>query len=162
MAVDQISEIRSALERVLSNLNEIGNNSQKKYESLRDLEMELRRIRNAQFPRGYFSDVAWDILLDVDRAESDGLECAVTDIAVEAKIPLATILRYLKKLESDGFIKRSPDIKDRRRVLVSLSDHGRTSLKGIFFRTLEKCQGESDVNIVFPTDFGLRSVGANS
>lgn len=99
---------------------------------LRDLEIKLRRLRNKQFPGGYFSDFAWDILLDLDKAAREGRRFAVSDAGADAGVPLTTAVRYIAKLERDGYIERETDPNDRRRTFVSLTDQGTRALNETF------------------------------
>jgi MarR family transcriptional regulator, temperature-dependent positive regulator of motility len=103
---------------------------------LRDLELRLRRIRNRNFPVGYFSDFAWDILLDLDKASREGRRFVVSDAGSEAGIPLTTTVRYIAKLERDGYIQRETDPNDRRRTFVSLTELGAQALDATFDQTV--------------------------
>lgn len=89
-----------------------------------DAELRLRRRRERAFNIGYFGDAAWDILLELERAQRMGHKIAITDIGVESRIPLTTVLRYLTRLEKDGLITRRVDPNDRRRVFVALTQEG--------------------------------------
>ncbi|MEN9708334.1 MAG: hypothetical protein RIQ68_742 [Pseudomonadota bacterium] len=89
-----------------------------------DSELRLRRRRERTFNIGYFGDAAWDVLLELERARRLGHNIAITDLGVESRIPLTTVLRYLNRLEKDGFIDRRVDPNDRRRVFVSLTSEG--------------------------------------
>lgn len=100
--------------------------------NLRDLEIMLRRMRNKAFPIGYFSDFAWDILLGLDRARRLGQRYVVTDAGAEAGIPLTTTVRYIAKMERDGYIERETDPQDRRRTFVSLTQLGTDALDTVF------------------------------
>lgn len=89
-----------------------------------DAELRLRRRRERAFSVNYFGDAAWDIVLELERAQRMGHNLAITDIGVESRIPLTTVLRYLTRLEKDGFIVRKVDPTDRRRVFVTLTQTG--------------------------------------
>jgi DNA-binding MarR family transcriptional regulator len=89
-----------------------------------DAELRLRRRRERAFNISYFGDAAWDILLELERAQRMGQKIAITDIGVESRIPLTTVLRYLTRLEKDGLITRRVDPNDRRRVFVALTQEG--------------------------------------
>ncbi|RJT25671.1 MarR family transcriptional regulator [Chakrabartia godavariana] len=89
-----------------------------------DAELRLRRRRERAFSVNYFGDAAWDIVLELERAQRMGHNLAITDIGVESRIPLTTVLRYLTRLEKDGFIHRKVDPTDRRRVFVTLTQLG--------------------------------------
>lgn len=99
---------------------------------LRDLEIKLRRLRNKHFPGGYFSDFAWDILLDLDKAAREGRRFVVSDAGADAGVPLTTAVRYIAKLERDGYIERETDPNDRRRTFVSLTERGAQALDATF------------------------------
>jgi DNA-binding MarR family transcriptional regulator len=134
MSREKIGKIKDALNNAIDYLESIDFEITTRNSSLRDLEIELRSARNDYFPLGYFSDAAWDILLDLDRSDSNGYNSSVTDVGTEAKIPLATTLRYLSKLEKDGFIVRIPDENDHRRSIIKLSKLGRDALDQTFSR----------------------------
>ncbi|MFM7027396.1 MAG: MarR family transcriptional regulator [Chakrabartia sp.] len=89
-----------------------------------DAELRLRRRRERSFNLDYFGDAAWDILLELERGQRLGHRLAITDIGVESRIPLTTVLRYLIRLEKDELISRRVDPNDRRRVFVSLTRRG--------------------------------------
>lgn len=89
-----------------------------------DAELRLRRRRERAFNVNYFGDAAWDIVLELERAQRMGHNLAITDIGVESRIPLTTVLRYLTRLEKDGYVHRKVDPTDRRRVFVSLTQLG--------------------------------------
>lgn len=97
-----------------------------------DAEMRLRRRREQVFSIDYFSDPAWDILLELERSHRLGTRLAVTDIGIEPRIPLTTVLRYLARLENDGLISRRVDPGDRRRVFVSLTPLGYAHVSAAF------------------------------
>lgn len=132
MKHSQIDDIKSLLARALTSLDEVGEQPSLAFGALRDMEIALRRIRNSYFPANYFSDAAWDILLDIDYAERHGLSYSVTDLGVDAGIPLTTTLRYLNKLERDGFVERRADRNDKRRAIVVLTGNGRQALDQVF------------------------------
>ena len=89
----------------------------------------FRKKRAETFSRGYFSDPAWDILLDLADAETTGNALSVTQLGLDNSCPTATIIRHVNKLAQDGFIIRRKDGYDRRRTHVMLSDRGRSFLQ---------------------------------
>lgn len=115
--------------------------------SLRDLEIKLRRLRNKQFPGGYFSDFAWDILLDLDKAAREGRRFVVSDAGADAGVPLTTAVRYIAKLERDGYVVRETDPNDRRRTFVSLTERGAQALDATFEIAIA---GNASVSAVTP------------
>jgi DNA-binding MarR family transcriptional regulator len=97
-----------------------------------EMAQDMRRTRDSLFPTGYFADAAWEILLDLARAERDNRRLAISDVGLGARLPPTTCLRYLNLLESDGFIRREPDAVDRRRVYVVLTEDGAAKMITIF------------------------------
>lgn len=97
-----------------------------------DAELKLRRRREKAFNVSYFGDPAWDILLELEQGQRLGQRIAITDIGVESRIPLTTVLRYLNRLEKDGFVSRKVDPNDRRRVFVFLTQLGYQKLSDTF------------------------------
>ena len=136
MTVEAFSDVKALLDRVISTFSviELKRGSLPIFQ-LRDAELKLRRVRDRHFPEGYFGASAWDVLLELDRAERLGRCYCISDVGIDAKIPLTTALRYLLRLEKDGYIARQCDPTDRRRVFVRLTDHGRMLLNQIFDET---------------------------
>jgi DNA-binding MarR family transcriptional regulator len=130
-------EFKTTLETALSSLSSIECKVEHAFADLRATEIRLRRARARFFPAGYFADVAWDILLELDHAERMGHSFSVTDVGVDTGIPLTTLLRYLAKLEADGFVTRAQDPMDGRRAMIGLTDQGRISLDQVFNATIE-------------------------
>ena len=89
----------------------------------------FRKKRAEVFSSGYFSDPAWDILLDLAEAESTGSALCVTQLGLDNSCPTATIIRHVNNLVQDGFIIRRKDGFDRRRTHVMLSERGRSFLQ---------------------------------
>ena len=133
----ELSDVRAVLADIRATLLAIENKLlTTPIGNLRDAESKLRRVRDAAFPKGYFADAAWDILLDLDQAGRNQQAYVVTDAGIDAKIPHSTALRYLAKLERDGLVQRRPDPGDRRRTFISLTDKGQNLLDGVFAETL--------------------------
>jgi DNA-binding MarR family transcriptional regulator len=103
--------------------------------SIREIEIAIRSIRRSYFPRTYFSDGLWDILLELHNAQPGTGPIAITNIGLEVGIPLATALRYIKRLEEDGYVLREPDPQDKRRFFISLTKAGRALMNDIFEET---------------------------
>jgi MarR family transcriptional regulator, temperature-dependent positive regulator of motility len=103
-----------------------------------ETEIRIRRSRDNLFPQGYFSDAGWDILLGLDKSARTGQKFSMTDAGTSASIPLTTTLRYLAKLERDGFIERNSDPADRRRMFVQLTQIGQSIMDEIFERPIDQ------------------------
>lgn len=67
-------------------------------------------------------DDAWALLLVLLSARMEGRRFAVTEVAEAAGIPPTTSLRRLQALEDCGLLMRRPAPRDRRIVLIDLSD----------------------------------------
>jgi DNA-binding MarR family transcriptional regulator len=131
-----LSEIRNILSKIQTSLDSAETFDNEIHVDLRELEILVRRNRNRHFPAGYFSDPAWDILLDLDKAERENLSFHITNIGQDANIPLTTLLRYLATLEKDGLVTREADPTDRRKSLMRLSSKGRELLDKVFEDTV--------------------------
>jgi DNA-binding MarR family transcriptional regulator len=56
---------------------------------------------------------------------SDGDGHSMTEIAGHVMVPAPTLTKIVDRLVESAVVYRRPDERDRRRVLVFLSDHGR-------------------------------------
>lgn len=137
MAGEFVSIERSLVENLLSALDRSKHSAIEGHlaDSIREIEIAIRAIRRSYFPRTYFSDGLWDILLELHGAEQDAGPIAVTNVGLEVGIPLATALRYIKRLEQDGYVSREPDPQDKRRFFISLTKAGRALMNDIFEET---------------------------
>lgn len=105
-----------------------------------DIELTIRRVRDAHFDHRYFTDSAWEILLDLKRSAELKQVSATGDLGLAAGIPHTTLLRYIDILVKDGFVVRYADPNDGRRVLVELSELGMQTMEAVFVtvsKTLE-------------------------
>ena len=83
------------------------------------------RVQRGQFfKESLFSDPAWDILLDLFIAHTDGGRRTVSTVGLAGNIPQTTALRWINALEREGLIVREPDPCDARRVFLELSEVG--------------------------------------
>lgn len=141
------------LNRILQKLDSIENaiNNDQSLPLMRqlnfvDIELTIRRVRDAHFDHRYFTDSAWEILLDLKRSAELKQVSATGDLGLAAGIPHTTLLRYIDILVKDGFVVRYADPNDGRRVLVELSDLGMQTMNTVF-DTVSK-------NLELPFDFG--------
>ena len=61
-----------------------------------------------------------------------------TQIAERACLLLPSLTRILKKLEDKGLIARRPDLKDRRRQIIEISNGGRAIIRANLAAILEQ------------------------
>lgn len=73
---------------------------------------------------GFAVSPAWDIVLDLYKAKSEGKQISVTSACIGAACPPTTALRWLQALESMSLVERKPDPHDGRRAVVELTEAG--------------------------------------
>jgi hypothetical protein len=101
-----------------------------------------RRRRDELFGGAHlFGEPAWDILLDLFIAASEGKRISITSACIGAAAPPTTALRWLNLLEREGLIEREGDSKDMRRSYVRLSRLG-VSRMTEFFSARETSAGD--------------------
>jgi DNA-binding MarR family transcriptional regulator len=88
--------------------------------SMRNLA-QIRAVRNRLFGEDIFFDPSWSILLDLYQRELEGRRVMVSDACAASGVPATTGLRWLKILEKRGYVVRTLDPTDRRRVFVALT-----------------------------------------
>jgi DNA-binding MarR family transcriptional regulator len=54
---------------------------------------------------------------------------SVSDLAVAERVRPQSMAQTVSDLEADGLVTRTPDLADRRRALVELTEQGRTALQ---------------------------------
>lgn len=81
-----------------------------------------RRRRDQFFPAELFADPAWDMLLDLYAACREGRRVSVSSLCIAAAVPGTTALRWIGVLEDCGLVQDEPDVADRRRRFVGLTD----------------------------------------
>jgi DNA-binding response OmpR family regulator/DNA-binding MarR family transcriptional regulator len=90
----------------------------------------LRRPRHALTPMGELDDVAWDLLLELLRADKTAQRISVSALSISvAHISPTTALRRIRELVKAGHILRNPDPMDARRDFVALAPECRTALE---------------------------------
>lgn len=83
--------------------------------------VRARAMRARFFKAELFADPAWDMLLDLYRAQLDQHRVCVTSLCQASGVPTSTALRWLRALEDDKLITRRNDPLDGRRSFVALS-----------------------------------------
>lgn len=97
----------------------------------------LRRKRAAIFGNpDLFGEPAWDILLDLYIAQSEGKPVSVSSACIGSAAPSTTGLRWLGVLADEGLVVRENDCNDNRRVLVRLTSSGMAAMDR-YFETVE-------------------------
>ena len=95
-----------------------------------------RRKRARYLSSDLFAEPAWDILLDLLRAEVAHEQMCVSSASLAAGIPASTGLRWLKALEQRGLVVRNCDPGDARRHFVRLSPDTSRALRRYFLEVV--------------------------
>ena len=91
-----------------------------------------RRQRGAYLPQDLLADPAWDMMLELLRAEVMQRRVSVSNLCAAAGVPATTALRWLKSLEERSLVIRHADPLDRRRVFVELTPDSSSALRRWF------------------------------
>jgi DNA-binding MarR family transcriptional regulator len=91
--------------------------------------IRTRAQRAKFFPRGLFSEPAWEMLLELYAAEFAQRRVSVSQLCVTARLPATTGLRWLSTLEASRLVIRIADPLDARRSFVSLTSEGLRSME---------------------------------
>ena len=84
--------------------------------------LRLRKQRNKLFGGGLFGEPAWDMLLELYAAERSGRKLSISGACYVSGVPMSTALRWILRLEKDGWIRRVDDPLDARRSWLTLCD----------------------------------------
>ncbi|WP_084174522.1 response regulator [Afifella pfennigii] len=90
--------------------------------------------RQTIFKADLFSDPAWEMLLDLAVAEASGRWISVTSLCLASGVSTTTALRRIDDLQDAGLVERFPDEADRRRIIVRLTETGRSRMKAFIER----------------------------
>jgi hypothetical protein len=100
--------------------------------------LRRRRQREAFFGKHLFADPCWDMLLDLYVSRKKRLRpMSVSSLCIASAVPATTALRWIDTLVQEGLVVRQPDPRDKRRVLVSLTDEGSDKLDKLLTDWLE-------------------------
>ena len=91
--------------------------------------LKARRLREEMFGNELFADPAWDILLDLYTAEARGERVQVTSLAIAARVPHSTAIRWARIMTGHGWLVREKDPNDGRRIYIALSEATRAMMK---------------------------------
>jgi hypothetical protein len=96
--------------------------------------IRIRRLRDQFFPKDFFADPAWDMLLDLLAARLEHSRVAVSSLCIAAAVPATTALRWIRTLTEHGLFVRRQDPEDGRRIFIELSDEASQAMIA-YFRT---------------------------
>jgi len=84
--------------------------------------IEMLRQLRLKYAQHKLDDVAWDLLLDLARAERQHQRLSVSGLMISnSNVSSTTLLRRVNDLTTRGYMARIPDPKDARRDFVSLT-----------------------------------------
>ena len=104
--------------------------------------IRARRQRARYLSGELFADPAWDILLDLLRAEIAQHRVSISSLCIAANVPATTALRYINTMTEQEIIVRRRDPHDRRRVYVELSSEVSKALRRYFAEVIQSPQTE--------------------
>jgi len=87
-----------------------------------------RRRRDTQFGANLFGEPAWDMLLELYLAHLEQRRTTVSSACRASASPQTTGLRWIRQLQTQGWIQRQSDPLDGRRVWLSLTDRACASM----------------------------------
>lgn len=132
----QVFELEQCLQRIKAELSPpVGISTENRFQvgeqHVRRL-LSARRLREQQLGTELFADPAWDILLEALASELGQHRTSVTDLCRAAAVPPTTALRWLGKLEEEGWLTREADPLDGRRQWVELTSSASLKLLTYF------------------------------
>lgn len=96
---------------------------------------QLRRLRREFPPLSELDDVAWDLLLELMRAEKSSTRLSVSSLSISIEhVSSTTALRRIQELVKEGHLVRLPDPTDARRDFVALGSQARELLQQYLVR----------------------------
>lgn len=84
--------------------------------------LKIRQMRKNIISDEIFADPAWDILLDLTLAKLEDRTTSISSLCVAACVPNTTALRWINNLLDVGILVKYPDVIDRRRHYITISD----------------------------------------
>lgn len=92
--------------------------------------LAARRLRELHLGAHLFADPAWDLLLEAFASELARSRRSPSDLCDCVPVPRSTALRWLAKLEEDGWLRPQPDTGNG--ALVELTADGSARLRHFF------------------------------
>lgn len=108
--------------------------------ALRNAETSVRRriLRNQLLGASeHFGEPAWNILLDLFIHEAKSQPLSMSALCITAGIPTSSAMKLIQRMCDDGILKRSPDISDGRRSLITISPDIAHRLRAYFAEETE-------------------------
>lgn len=132
-SLSQIEKLEAQLQELKESFALIGERHSALPTSLRLRSiMSVRALRADIFQEQLFADPAWDILLFLYESFLDSRSASTSDVCLASGVPPTTALRWIDKLAESGLVVRTPDDRDGRRVMISLSSRAIQSMDAFF------------------------------
>lgn len=94
--------------------------------------LKARQRRSEYFGADLFGEPAWDIILELFAAELEDRRISVTSLCIASGVAPTTALRWIQKLEQEGFVFRESDKYDGRRHWMKLTSEGGQLIRRYF------------------------------
>jgi len=91
--------------------------------------LRSRRRREKIFGGELFGEPAWDILLELYAAEWTQQRLSVNGACCVSAVPETTALRWIVRLEKEGWVERKDDPLDKRRKWLALTGRGLAAMR---------------------------------
>ena len=110
-------------------------NASSDFSSIAEAELKRYDIRDRHFPSDQFSEASWHIILDLFIHEQASKKVSVTSACIASRKPQTTGLRWVRYLESIGYVVREEDRDDHRKSYLRLSDQCRSKVRNYLAET---------------------------
>ncbi len=139
---DEMGRMAQTLARLSSSPDEAGPTALRLIEPTKEIPpiseavvrsaIRARRLRSRFFAGVMFADPAWDMLLDLLRAELAQHRVPISSLCIAAAVPATTALRWIQSMTDSGLFVRCADPLDGRRVFVELSPGASEAMRHYF------------------------------
>jgi DNA-binding MarR family transcriptional regulator len=126
--VGQLRDLSAKLANALKPQDPNHHDGEVVYSLVKDI-LRFRRLRNRLLGADLFGEPAWEILLELFAANWSGERLSVSGACYVSGVPSSTALRWIVRLERDGWIERVDDPLDRRRSWLRLTDGAEKRLR---------------------------------
>jgi DNA-binding MarR family transcriptional regulator len=106
---------------------------------LAQLLSTVRRHQKKHFPGALGSESCWAVLLQLYAAHVYQHRLHIQALTERSGVPGTTVLRALEGLIAAGFVSRSEDRFDRRRVVVELTGSGAAAMNDCLLNSGSRC-----------------------
>ena len=94
--------------------------------------IRARRLRTRYFSDELFADPAWDMVLELFRAELAQQRISISSLCMASAVPQTTALRWINTMVRSGLLCRRSDPVDGRRIFVELAPDTQEAMRRYF------------------------------